>query len=194
MASASAPKAGIPRITIPFAQATSRYGIYVAEVMRQLANARAKTAEGKQAKDFTWSIDYDQGSDPPVVSDEESFVEHLQRSSQVYLVARGHHWKGWAVLEETPQMVRVKFEERARLVCGMRNKESDDLDGYDTLLSHKPAETTNQDLMDVFNDWMKTRPYADKHLVRIIEVGLNELFESYRKSGLVSATIVPIKN
>lgn len=190
MASASAPKAGIPRIAIPFAQAVSRYGVYVAEVMRQLANARAKTAEGKQAKDFTWSIDYDQGSDPPVVSDEDSFVEHLQRNSQVYLVARGHHWKGWAVLEETPQVVRVKFEERARLVCGMRNKESDDFDAVESI--PKPSETTNQDLMDVFNDWMKTRPYADKHLARVIEVGLNELFESNRKLQANAATMVPI--
>jgi hypothetical protein len=48
---------------------------------------------------------------------EKDFTKFLIQSTRVFLVCRGFKWKGVIELNDVPQQIRNRYEERARLMC-----------------------------------------------------------------------------
>lgn len=158
----------MPRLDIPTATATQRYGRFVAEVMEQLALSRVSAARGRAAEDFSWSFDYEQALDPETYAGVEQFTQHLLENSVVYLVARGFHWKGKTIIpfQHIPHTILAKFQERARLICGMQARSTK----VDEPAPERKQQDTDSDaeLKVAVSIWLDANPDADARLVSIL--------------------------
>ena len=185
MANNTGPRGGIPRIDIPAAVAIQRYGVHVATIMDQLAVSRQgrkgnMAARGREAKDFAWSIDYEQAADPipnpEVPSTEDDFVNYLAKHSKVYLMARGYHWRGYVQIPPPPQVL-AKFQERARLIFGMRNNSEEVDDGID---EDSGMRISDAELRGAVTKWQHAHPKADGRLLVVLAACLEQLIASAR--------------
>lgn len=165
-----------PEIKIPAELAISRFGAVVADLMEKKDASVAAQAKKMAAREFSWTLAYDQAKDPEDISDAEEFLGYLIAKSRVYLVARGGHWKGWQELDVLPPQVRAKFEDRARLVCAQRahwarhqDGEPEEPDGFNA--------GTSADIMDQLDTWLVDNPRADRRLAAVARLALEKLFE-----------------
>lgn len=173
--------AGLPAIQIPTQMAINRYGKEVAEIMDQLAASGAKEAKGRPVNDFRWSIIY-QKADDPETFDKDEFLHQLCHRSTVYLMGYGYKWKGWVELKATPPQVMGVFEQRADLVCRSRQK-AEQVDIDDTDLVEPESLTTDQDLLEVFNRWVRERNLTNSPFTRMARMAMDQMLAANEQNG-----------
>jgi hypothetical protein len=162
-------------IEIPYQMAAKRYGAAVADLMAKRDASVAAEAKRMEPHQFKWHIGWNQAQDPPGIVDYQDFLGALVRGTEVFLICRGGHFKGWQPLDVLPPQVRSKLEERSRLVCNQRTHWGDN--GQQ---DQEPEDEPDGGaaVLDGLNYWLDAHPGADKRLAAVARLALEHLFET----------------
>jgi hypothetical protein len=110
--------ADLPEIDIPYRTVEDRYGNQAASISTKLTlSAASETIKNTPISQGRWAIAW-RYADPPATRDYDKYLEHLRKTTEVYLVIRlARRWKAHEQLADIPEKVMAKLEEQARLRC-----------------------------------------------------------------------------
>lgn len=111
-------------IPVPFTTVKNAYGRNLADILERLKDSVAAEAKKHMPEEFKYFFTYAPTTDPST-SDEQEFVKEITASTKVSLYCRGFSFKTSSPLDAIPEVVLHRFQERARLICGSRNRQAE---------------------------------------------------------------------